>query len=76
LRDKGTKQKNDPIISLVIGPFFFVAHSQLRLMKAVHPEVYPPSAAPEATRESKGERGFYESIKIHFLYTKFAAASP
>jgi len=28
----------------------------LQLLQSVHPEVYPPSAAPEATRVSKGER--------------------
>jgi PIN domain nuclease of toxin-antitoxin system len=30
----------------------------LGTLKCVRPEVYPPSAAPEATRVSKGERDF------------------
>ena len=37
----------------------------LRSLLCVRPEVYPPSAAPEATRVSKGERGFQQSPKPH-----------
>ena len=32
--------------------------TRLRLVLSVRPEVYPPSAAPEATRVSKGERKY------------------
>jgi hypothetical protein len=32
-------------------------------IKSVRPEVYPPTAAPEATRVSKGERDFLRGIR-------------
>jgi hypothetical protein len=33
---------------------------------SAHPEVYPPSAAPEATRVSKGEQHFVLASKAGF----------
>jgi len=33
--------------------------------RPVRPEVYPPSAAPEATRVSKDERGERDLLRIH-----------